>query len=271
MLQEGRTGIPGRVLRAVDHVVAQQRRDRDGGDVRDAELPCQGGEFVGNPVVDRRVPTDEVHLVDGQHDVPHTEQPRDREVPAGLFEDAVPSIGEDERKLCGRRPGDHVPGVLHVPRSVGEDVGAGGGREVAVGHVDGDALLPLGAQAVGEQSEVGGLQAPVAAHPLDGGELVGEDRLGVVQEATDKGGLAVVDAPRRGEAQQLVRHGLDGGSHQKYPSFLRSSMAASDNRSSARVAPRSVSREPATSRTTSATVSASESTAPVQLMSPTVR
>ncbi len=38
-------------------------------------------------------------------------------------------------------------------------------REVAVGDVDGDALLALGAQAVGEQREVGRGQAAVAAEP----------------------------------------------------------------------------------------------------------
>ena len=37
---------------------------------------------------------------------------------------------------------------------------------------------------------------------FDGGELVGEDRLGVVQEAADEGGFAVVDGAGGGEAQQ---------------------------------------------------------------------
>ena len=48
-------------------------------------------------------------------------------------------------------------------------------------------------------------------------------------------------------------------------------MAASERRSSARVAPRSVSVEAATSATISALVAAGDSTAPVQDMSPTVR
>ena len=48
-------------------------------------------------------------------------------------------------------------------------------------------------------------------------------------------------------------------------------MAASELRSSARVAPRSVIRVAAISATTSGSVLASEATAPVQLMSPTVR
>ncbi|CAM5345042.1 hypothetical protein SALBM217S_09562 [Streptomyces griseoloalbus] len=55
------------------------------------------------------------------------------------------------------------------------------------------------------------------------------------------------------------------------PLALRSSIAASDSLSSARVAPRSVSREAAISVITFSMVSASESTAPVQDMSPTVR
>jgi hypothetical protein len=80
-----------------------------------------------------------------------------------------------------------------------------GGREVAVGDVDGDALLALGAQAVGEQREVGVAVALGRGSPLDGVELVGEDRLGVVQQAADQGGLAVVDGAGGGEAQQLVR------------------------------------------------------------------
>ena len=48
-------------------------------------------------------------------------------------------------------------------------------------------------------------------------------------------------------------------------------MAASEIRSSARVAPRSVSRDAAPSTTTSPTWVASDYTAPVQDMSPTVR
>ena len=135
--------------------------------------------------------------------------------------------------------------------------------EVPVGHVDGDALLPLGPQAVGQQRQVGVAVAPLAAGALHRVELVREDRLGVVEQPADQGGLAVVDAAGGGQAQQL--------GHQKYPSFLRSSMPASEIRSSARVAPRSVSREAATSATTCSVVNAADSTQPVQVASPMVR
>ena len=53
-------------------------------------------------------------------------------------------------------------------------------------------------------------QAAVAADPLDGVELVGEDRLRVVQQPADQGGLAVVDRAGGREA----RAGC-GAAHQK--------------------------------------------------------
>jgi hypothetical protein len=64
-----------------------------------------------------------------------------------------------------------------VAGGVGDDELAPRRREVAVGDVDGDALLALGPQAVGEQRQVGLLLAAVPAGPLDRLELVGEDRL----------------------------------------------------------------------------------------------
>ena len=77
-----------------------------------------------------------------------------------------------------------------------------GRREVAVGDVDGDALLALGPQAVGEQGQVG-VVAPCDAGALHRLQLVLEDGLRVVEQAPDEGGLAVVDGAGRGESQQL--------------------------------------------------------------------
>jgi hypothetical protein len=91
-----------------------------------------------------------------------------------------------------------------VARGVGDHELALRRGEVAVGDVDGDALLPLGPQAVGEQRQVG-LLAPLPGRALDGLELVLEDRLRVVEQAADEGRLAVVDAPGRGEPQDLAQ------------------------------------------------------------------
>ena len=80
-----------------------------------------------------------------------------------------------------------------------------GRGEIAVGDVDGDALLAFGAQAVGEQREIDRAAGAIDFALLHGGELVFEDGLAVVEQAADQGGFAVVDAAGGGEAQQAER------------------------------------------------------------------
>ncbi len=96
-------------------------------------------------------------------------------VAAGLFDDAVAGVDQDDGEFGGGGAGDHVAGVLHVAGGVGEDEAAAGGGEVAVGDVDGDALLAFGAEAVGQQGEVGGVLAAVAGGVFDGFQLVCQD------------------------------------------------------------------------------------------------
>jgi len=99
-------------------------------------------------------------------------------------------------RVGGRRAGDHVARVLHVPGRVGEDERALRRGEVAVGDVDRDPLLALGPQAVGEQRQV---QRSVAARRLDASATWSswslEDRLGVVEQAPDQRRLAVSTEP----------------------------------------------------------------------------
>ena len=71
-------------------------------------------------------------------------------------------------------------------------------------------LLSLRSEAIRQQGQVHGS----ALHPtrcrLDGPEMILEDGVGVVEEPSDERRLAVIDAPYRGEPQQiqiLVRHG----------------------------------------------------------------
>ena len=276
--EEGRTLVPGRVGGPIDDVVALERRDGDHVDVVDAELGRHGLDLVGDPCEGLLRVAEQVDLVDRHDHVRHAKQGDHREVAAGLLEDALAAVDQHDHGVGGRGAGDHVARVLHVTGAIGEDEAAVAGGEIAVGDVDRDALLALGAEAIGQQCEV----ELAVGEPALGGraghllELIGEDRLGVVQQTTDEGRLAVVDRPGRREAEEgralepgalSVMH--DG--HQKYPSFLRSSIAASEMRSSARVAPRSVRVERAISATIDVRSAASDSTAPVQLMSPTVR
>jgi hypothetical protein len=90
-----------------------------------------------------------------------------------------------------------------VARRVRDDEAPFRRREEAVGDIDRDPLLPLGAEAVGEQRQVREVVAALAADALDRRELVDEQRLRVEQQAPDQGRLAVVDRARRREPQEV--------------------------------------------------------------------
>jgi hypothetical protein len=91
-----------------------------------------------------------------------------------------------------------------VAGRVGDDVLARAGREVAVGDVDGDALLALGLQAVGEQRQIDRRLAALFDGLRDGRELILEDGFRVVQQATDEGALAVVTEPAVMKRSELL-------------------------------------------------------------------
>ncbi len=202
VFQDGRAAVPVHVRGGFHDVVAGQRGDRDGGDLRDAEGGRVGGELLGDGGEHRLRVRDQVHLVHGQHHVRDAQQGGDGGVPAGLLDDAVAGVDQDDGQLGRGGARHHVAGVLHMARRVGEDEPAAGGGEVAVGDIDRDALLPLGPQPVGQQRQVGRLLSTLAGRVLDRLQLVGEDRLGVVQQTPDEGGLPVVHGPRGGETQQ---------------------------------------------------------------------
>jgi hypothetical protein len=89
-----------------------------------------------------------------------------------------------------------------VARRVGDDELAPRRGEVAVGDVDGDALLALGLEAVGEQREIDPARAAAQRRALERGELVLVDRARVVEQPPDQRALAVVDAAGGDEAQR---------------------------------------------------------------------
>ena len=112
----------------------------------------------------------------------------------------MPAIGvqQNDGQLRRRSAGGHVARVLLVAGRVGQNEFALGRREIAVGDVDGDALLAFGAQAVGEQRKIDFAAADGRFQLI----FVGAAR--VVQQPPDQRGLAVVDAARGGEAQQVL-------------------------------------------------------------------
>ncbi len=203
MVQQRSALVPRHVRGAGDDVVAVQRGDGNEGEVGHVELGREIPEFVADLVEPALRPVHQIHLVDAQHHVPHPEQRREEGVPAGLLDDAVAGVDEDERQVGGGRPGDHVARVLLVTGSVGDDECPVCRGEIAIGDVDRDALFAFGAQAVGEQGEIGAVGTAVEARAGHRLELVLEDGLRVEQQSTDERGLAVVDAAGGGDAQQV--------------------------------------------------------------------
>ena len=142
---------PGEVVTRLDHVVALQCRHRE--EVRIDQFQALGElPVVAADLVEARLrPSDEVHLVDGHHDVSDAQQADDVAVASGLGQDSQAGVDQDDGQLACGGTGDHVARVLLVSGGVGDDELPPGRGEVPVGHVDRDPLLPLGLQAVHEE------------------------------------------------------------------------------------------------------------------------
>ena len=139
-------------------------------------------------------------------------------VAARLGDDTRAGINEDDGEVGRGAARNHIARILLVARGVGDDELTLVGGEIAVGHVDGDALLSLGLEAV-EQEGVVNMASTSIAHALgialEGGELVFVEFLGIKEEASDEGGLAVVNRTCGEESQEvfllvLVEVFLDG-------------------------------------------------------------
>ena len=90
-----------------------------------------------------------------------------------------------------------------MSRRVGNDELALVGREIAIGHINGDALLTLGLQPV-QQEGIVYMVARIAhalAIPLKGIQLVLVYLLAIEQQAPYQRRLAVIHASRRQETQ----------------------------------------------------------------------
>jgi hypothetical protein len=214
-----------------------------------------------------------VHLVDGHDDRANTHQRAHREVTVRLRADAAGGVDQQDRDV--RRGGGHrhVAGVLLVAGRVGDDRPAAGRQvEVPVGDVDGDALLVLGLEAVGEHRVVdlplGDGRAAAAGVAGVVEDVVG-DALGLGEQPADQRRLAVVDRPAGDDpddrvlGERGVVEALGGGAgHQKYPSVFLLSIEPPPSPSMSRP-DRSERRSTSISSSRSSRLSAVDSTAAV--------
>ena len=155
MREQVRAFVPRRIFRSVHHVVAVERADGNELHVAEhVELRQKTFNLVADFQEPILAPAHEIHFVDRDDEVRNPQQRRDVGVAPRLFDDALARIHEDDGKIRGRSAGDHVARVLHMPRRVGDDELAFWRGEVAIGHVNRDALLAFGAQAVGEIGQI---------------------------------------------------------------------------------------------------------------------
>jgi hypothetical protein len=183
--------------------------------VQHAEAARQKGEVGRNSGEDVLGVVHQVDLVNYQHDMWHAKQRGHCQVAARLFDHALACVDEQHNHVRGGGAGHRVPGVLHMPRAIGEDELPCRSGEVAIRHIDGDALLALGTQAIGEQSKISSIETPAPAHLLDMIKSVSQHRIGVEQQPTDQRGFPIVNRARRGKPQQrtATRQIGSGGEH----------------------------------------------------------
>ena len=201
MSKQRGAGIPGGVRRVADDVVAVEGAHRDELHVLDVETREELIELFLDLKESFLAPVDQIHLVDGNNEVRDAEQGGDDGMATALLDDSLARIDQDDREVGRRGTGHHVPGVLNVARGVGDDELPVRGRKVAVGHVDGDPLLPLRSEPVGKVGEIDLSSAGDVGGALKRLDLILHEGLGVVEEAADQGRLAVIDGPAGIEAE----------------------------------------------------------------------
>ena len=146
--------VPGHVLTAGDDIVAVKGGHRDESDILNIEFCSEVRVFLDHSIVGFLTVIYQVHLVDTHEDVWDLQEGGNEGVALGLFDHAFASIHEDEGKVGGRSTGNHIAGVLHVSWRICNDEFTLWRSKVAVGNINGDALLAFVFKAVCEEAEV---------------------------------------------------------------------------------------------------------------------
>jgi hypothetical protein len=203
---QGRAAIPRHLAARVRDVVSLEGGYRDEGDVLQPDLAREGAVIVDDALECLFAVVDQVHLVDGHHDVADAQKGNEVTVAARLGQHAFARIDHHNRRIGRRRAGHHVARVLLVPGGIGHDELAALGREEPVSDVNGDALFALRGEPVDQQCEVDvvALRAPLARVRFHGGNGVLEQHLRVVEQPADERALAVVHAAAGDEPQQAL-------------------------------------------------------------------
>ncbi|MNY03300.1 hypothetical protein D3C86_1359120 [compost metagenome] len=217
-LVPGRGGGPG------CQVVAPSRAHRNRRHRAEAQISDQFSVGVADTLKRRWIVRDQIDLVHRQNDVANAEQSDNAAVARRLGRHALDRIHQHDRCVAGRGAGGHVARILLMPRRISDDEAATRRRHIAIGNVDGDALLALGLQPVQQQGviQVGPIGAEPARVAFQRRQLVLRHLARLEQQPPDQGRLAVVHGAAGQKAQQVAfrplalrREGRRGAVHQK--------------------------------------------------------
>ncbi|MNY25343.1 hypothetical protein D3C86_1591190 [compost metagenome] len=154
----------------------------------------------------------------------NAKQGDDAAVPRRLGRDTLDRIDQHDGRIASRGAGGHVARILLVSRRVGHDEAATRRRHIAIGHVNGDALLALGLQPVQQQGvvQVRPVRAETARVAFQRRQLILRHLARLEQQPPNQGRLAVIDRAAGQEPQQVTfrllrlrREGRHGAVHQK--------------------------------------------------------
>jgi hypothetical protein len=92
---------------------------------------------------------------------------------------------------------------LHVPGCVGDDEFSFRRGEIAIRHVNRDALFTFGAQAISEVRQVDHAAARDVGRFFERLDLILHQILGIIKQTADERGLAVINTAASVEAQKF--------------------------------------------------------------------
>ena len=128
-----------------------QRRNRDGVGVSNPQVGGHSPELPLDRAKHILGIVDQVDLIYTKNDGADTEEGGNGEMLPGLVNHAVAGVDKQHHNLGGGNTSNRVAGVLDVAGRVRKNKRAVRGGKIPVGNINGDALLPLGAQTVDKQ------------------------------------------------------------------------------------------------------------------------
>ena len=125
-------------------------------------LLCKLTKCIGDIDVCHAWIVNRVEFVDGKHNGWNAQEIDQQCVTTGLGEQfkrwvfpiQFDSVDQDNGSICARSRGNHIARVLLMARRIANDELARFGTEIAVSHIDGDALFTLSTQSIGEQCQI---------------------------------------------------------------------------------------------------------------------